>query len=707
MTCTCVRTTEKKQYLAAHRIVALFFSIVGFVIYANTFDAPTHYDDYRVFVTRDFSNFLQKNAFSSTRFVADLTFAFNKWLSGPEVFSYHLVNLLIHVFSAFLVYQLLFQILSFAKSRNSPNWFHSNEVSKFGLPPVTDFQFWAGFFGGLIFLIHPLSTQTVTYITQRYTSLATLFYLVSIVAYLRARDLTLHWESEERMVAAKHPFLKLRHLIWYSLAIVTAVLAMYTKEMSLTLPLMLVLIEFFFVQPNLEDVGKRTLYLLPLLATGLIIPYYHLPLLNSPSTPSVEPSILPSWGQDYLTRRTYLLSQLGVIWNIYLRLLVFPYGQSIEHDFFVSDRLLNPITLGAFIGLLSLVLFALATLRKYPLVAFGFVWFFVTISVTSSIIPNVIFVAEHRTYLPMVGLAFLAAGIYKYARSPRLFWSVAIPIALVFSTLTSMRNFAWNDDLTLWGEALKKAPDLDRPYNLSAMALHKAGRLDEAISMYKKVISMPRDPFKRTEVDKLFASHNLPSVYVDKHMYEDAHRSFRELIDLYGDHTEIGYFSLATVYFNLGGLYAKEKKYEKALDAYQRGLEIIPYEDKRLMSYGLTNIGWVLSLLERYGKAEIALKEAIHHNPRAAKAYLQLGILYSRYSFKRAETIECYTRYLALEPNPPFRQELLLRINALEREPNGEMNSNTLSEDHYDLKRLTPLSLNDPELVDLENCYPP
>jgi tetratricopeptide (TPR) repeat protein len=704
MVCNCEFIPEKKkQYVTAHRMVVLFFLIVGFVIYANTFDVPTHYDDYQVFVYRDFDNFLQEFAFSSTRFIADLTFAFNKWLSGPEVFSYHVVNLVIHVCAAFLVYQLLFQILSFPTSSNSLNRPSSNKESTRALPPMTDLHFWPSFFGGLIFLVHPLATQAVTYLTQRYTSLATLLYLASIVFYLKARGITLQWNRQNHKFDFKQSFFKLRHLCWYSLAIVMAVFAMFTKEMSLTLPVILVLIEFFFVQPNVENAGNRILYLLPLLATGLIIPYFHLPFLHPLTDPSASTRILPSWGQDSLTRRTYFLSQLSVIWNIYLKLLVFPYGQSIEHDFFVASSLLHPLTLGAFLGLLSLVIVALASLKKYPLIGFGFIWFFVTVSVTSSIIPNVIFVAEHRVYLPMVGLSFLAAGIYKYSKRPRLFWSVAIPISLVFSALTFERNFTWKDDLTLWGEALKKAPELSRPYNLYGMALHRSGRLDEAIAMYNKVISMPRDPFKRTDLDKLFAMHNLPIVFADQYMYEDAFHSYRELIDLYGDHIQIDDFSLATVYFNVGGLYARENKFEKALNEYQKGLEVIPHEDKRLMSYGLTNIGWVLSRLDRYKKAETALRKAMLFNPRAAKAYLQLGNLYSRFSSKWPEAVACYKRFLELETHPPFRRELLAKIRELEQ----KMISGDLTEDTRERLRRTSLSLINPKIGDLDDYDPP
>jgi tetratricopeptide (TPR) repeat protein len=707
MNCSPDHTIDKSRYSSTHRIVCLFFFIVGFFIYANTFDASIHYDDHHVFANRDFDNFLQERAFTNTRYVANLTFAFNQWLSGPEVFSYHMVNLIIHVCSAFLVYQLLFQILCFPGNRRTAQRSSLNKVSKFALPHLNDLYFWPAFFGGLIFLIHPLGTQAVTYLTQRNASLATLFYIASIVSYLQARRITLYWQPGRDKIDLPHPFFRPRHLCWYSLSVMTAVLAMYTKEQSLTLPAVLVLIEFFFVQPNLENAGKRALYLLPLLATGLIIPYHHLPFFHPPSAPGDVARILPSWGQDYLTRSTYFLSQLGVIWNIYLKLLVLPHGQSIDHDFFVSDSLLHPITLGAFIGLLGLTIIAVLTLKRYRLVAFSIVWFLVTVSVTSSVIPNMIFVAEHRVYLPMVGLSFLVAGIYKYSKRPRLFWSMAIPIVLSLSTLTFMRNFAWKDDLTLWGDALKKAPALSRPYNNYAVALRNAGRLDEAIVTYNKVLAMPIEPFKSGQGEKLLALHNLPHVYVDKGEYQEALRRYEALIALYGEETEKGTFSLATVYFHMGNMFASSKDYDKALEFYQKALEIFPIGNRRLKSHTLTNLGWLLTLLERNDKAEKALKKAVRCNPGAAKAYIQLGNLYSKYPAKRAETVACYKRFLALEPRPPFRQELLAKISELESELDQEIISGDVTEDTHERIRRAYLSLIKPEIGDLDDYDPP
>jgi tetratricopeptide (TPR) repeat protein len=501
---------------------------------------------------------------------------------------------------------------------------------------------------------------------------------------------------------------------------------------------MLILVEFLFVQPNLKNVGKRSLYLLPLLATGLIIPYWHLPafhgpqatadvvrtlpLLDGPQATANVIKILPSWGQHNLTRSTYFFSQLGIIWNTYLKLLVFPHGLSIEHDFLVSNSLLQPITFAACLGLLSLAVTAVATLKNHRLVAFGIIWFFVTISVTSSVIPNNIFVAEHRVYLPMIGLSFLTAGIYSYWKKPRLFWSIAIPIVLLLSTLTFMRNLVWQDDVTLWRDALAKAPDLSRPYNNYAVALTRAGRFDEAIAVYKKVLVMQNEPFKRSDMEKLLALNNLPKVYADKGMYQEALRRYQALIGHFeektiidplsqetvyigtgGKKTVIDPFSLASVYLAMANVFAEAKQYEKALDAYQQGLELIPYNNKRLRSHALTNLGWLLSLLERDDKAEAALKKAIQCNQRAARAYLQLGTLYSRYPLRKAETVACYKRYLALEPHSPFRQELLAKIRELEQ----EMISGDVTEDKHERIRRASLSLIEPKQDNLNDYDPP
>ena len=491
----------KSQYSTAHRIVFLFFLIAGLAIYSNTFDVPPQYDDGGVFAHQSIDDMLDRCKLSNWRVIAQVTFTFNHWLSGTDVWSYHIFNLIVHVCTAFLVYQLLFQIMLLTdRAEKVPACGCSNDLSSPTLPPSSDTIFWASFLGALFFLVHPLTTQAVTYIARRYNSLAALFYVASVVCYLKARYIVWMRQGESSAVPFVDIFFNLRHLCWYSLSFGAAVLAMLTKEISITLPVVLVLIEFLLVQCDLKDVRRRVIYLLPLLATIFIIPYYHLVVHSDYLERTARKKFLPIGAEEkYLSRRVYFFSQLGIIWSIYLRLLVLPLGQNVEHDFFVSDGLCHPTTLGAFIGLICLLSIAALIVKRHRLLAFGIFWFIVTISVSSSIFTSKILVAEHRVYLPMVGLAFVIAGIYRYIKRPRRFWVVIVPIMLILSTLTFMRNSLWKDKLTLWGDALKKSPGMGRPHNNYAAALHKAGRLDEAIAICEKVLAMPDKPYKMSD----------------------------------------------------------------------------------------------------------------------------------------------------------------------------------------------------------------
>ncbi|MBW2075364.1 MAG: tetratricopeptide repeat protein [Deltaproteobacteria bacterium] len=692
-------------------MVLFFFLAIGLAIYSNTFNVPPHYDDRHVFVDSTFQDILNRCTLAgkraNTRVIAELSFAFNYWLAGPDVLGYHIVNLLIHVCTAFLVYHLLFVILCLCKANKTSGG--SDPLNRGGIPLfplLNDTRFWPAFFGALIFLAHPLATQSVTYISQRYTSLATLFYVAAVVCYLKARSMILcgaTHRADHKITAhgvrntaeRRHPaisskdtstatkgigcrreavfltpdaeqlphkklFFSMNHLAWYTLSVLTATLAMLTKEMALTLPVVLVLIEFFFVQHDLKGPGKRLLYLLPLLMTGLIIPYVHLVVLKAPNLDAITESVsgmdklLPRWAPEQLTRQTYFFSQLGIIWGIYLRLLVWPFGQNIEHDFHVSSSLFDNTTLVACLGIMMLAAFALWVYRRSRLISLGILWFFVTLSVTSSIIPNKIFVAEHRVYLSMIALAFIIADIYRYTKRPRLFWSIAIPIIVTLAILTFMRNRIWQDELTLWADAIKKSPGLSRPYNNYGEALHKAGRLDEAIAAYKKVLAMPYIPLKTGAGHNPIAMHNLGVAYAEKGMYEEALKYYQAVIEQAPD-------SAANTYFNMGNLFRRLKQYGKAIQAYQKSLEINPQN-----ACTCTNLGGVWMSLEMYDDAEAVLKKAVRLNPRTAEAYLSLGSLYSLNPLKRKEAVAHYRRYLALRPNTPLREKVLEKIRRLE-----------------------------------------
>jgi tetratricopeptide (TPR) repeat protein len=394
----------------------------------------------------------------------------------------------------------------------------------------------------------------------------------------------------------------------------------------------------------------------------LIIPLNHLPVLKASDTASMVQAItnpdkiLPRWAErGYLSRRTYFFSQVGIIWSIYLRLLVWPWRQNIEHDFFVSDGLLHTTTLMASLGILSLLAVAALTIKRHRLLGFGILWFFVTLSITSSVIPNTVFVAEHRVYLPMIGLSLSVAGICSDLRRVRIFWSLVIPSILLLSALTFMRNQVWKDDLTLWADALEKSPNMSRPYVNYARALQGLGRLEESMALYEKVLTMPAVPYKSDIMHKLYALGNLGTAYAEKGMDQEALKCYQAAARMTAP------LHASDLYFNMGNSFAKIKQYPEALDAYQKAIENNPSNYR-----AYTNLGWVLMILDKHDEAEAALKKALKYNRHSAETHLNLATLYSKDPDKRAEAITHYKRYLTLEPDSNLRERVGYDIERLE-----------------------------------------
>src|SRR3990167_1682233 len=221
--------------------VMVVFFLLGLLTYSNTFHSPFHFDDEiaieRNPAIRNLSSITPIFKAFNTRFTAGLSFAFNYWLGGLNVFSYRLFNILIHVTSSYLVYILV--ILLFRTPQLAAHY-----LSRFSrMMAVTS---------GLIFLVHPVQTEAVVFLTQRTTLLASVFYLAALIFYLQAR------------LNASRFFL--------AASFATAVLAVFSKEFTATLPLMIALIEFCFLRPSRINPAKRALMILPFFLVIFLIP---------------------------------------------------------------------------------------------------------------------------------------------------------------------------------------------------------------------------------------------------------------------------------------------------------------------------------------------------------------------------------------------------------------------------------------------------
>ncbi|TAN60572.1 hypothetical protein EPN18_08220, partial [bacterium] len=454
----------------ARRLLPLFLIPIGLAVYLYALRAPFVYDD-RMYIT---DNLQIKNLWnfanlSGTRYLGFLSFALNYRFSGLTPFDFHLVNVVIHIVNSYLVFELvncLFDALSLKgfivpSKNNKP---HLSAAAGFGV--------------ALVFLVHPIQTQAVTYVTQRFTSLAVLFYLASIVFYVKARL---------RAASGGSGYGGAWGLVMYAASIISAVFAMKTKEISFTLPFAITMCEVMFFSAG-SGGHKRFIRLIPFYFLLLIIPLTLLAQGAAQYGSSIDDITdelrkLQLSEASELSRVEYFLTEFSVIVT-YIRLLFAPIGQSIDYYYPFSKSFFEVRVYLPFFALLALLLSALYVLRRSyasknsfgALYSFGIFWFFLTLSVESSVIPIQDAIFEHRVYLPSVGFITAFAGVVFYASSKALQWlgRLVNPVAVgaVFLVLAALplsvaafeRNFIWTDEFLLLGDAIAKNPLKARLY---------------------------------------------------------------------------------------------------------------------------------------------------------------------------------------------------------------------------------------------------
>jgi len=551
----------------------LVIAVLPILCYSNTFHVPFVFDGMDQIrdnpVVHGLSNFFDNNqgyAFNKNRFVCFFTFALNYSLGGLNVTGYHLLNLAIHIVNALLVYALI--RLTF----RTPFLREYADSSKVPL---------LAFVVSLLFACHPLQTQAVTYIYQRLASLGTLFYLLSVVSYLQARlrlgtpDASGGTDTFGNQGEAKSG--RIWTVLWFAGSLLSAVLAMKTKEFSVTLPFMVILFEFSFFRGEWR---QRFLYLLPLLLTIPIVPMsVFLPgFTGAPAAPGLSPAAETSNHllsivneqfrvQTTLPRWDYLLTQFRVIVT-YLRLLILPVNQNLDYDYPVYS---NFFTLPVLLSLLLLAaLFALAvyfywrTRQSCPrplaaecrLIGFGIFWFFMTLSVTSSVIPIADVIYEHRLYLPFFGVAAAVATsfawIFKHISMKIGFGIPALLTALVicgFGVATYQRNQVWRNKITLWRDVAAKSPGKVRPFNNLGSALNEDGRFPEAISVLSRAIEIKPDHPE--------AWYNLGRSYILTERYPKAIPLLEKAIRLKPDYVE--------AYINLAAALNRQRRFDETI----------------------------------------------------------------------------------------------------------------------------------------------
>jgi len=571
-------------------------AFLGLLIYSNILQAPFFFDDYSSIVDNETIKNLKASFadFSNNKYLTHITFAINYAFAGLRPFSYHLVNNIIHVINAVLVYYLVvftFRTPQMLNSKLSPQFIAISSA--------------------FIFISHPVQTQAVTYIVQRSTSMATMFYLLSLVTY-----------SKWRLIIDQKPTDKGRrsgfnysNIMVYCISVVSAALAMKTKEIAFTLPIIAVLYEFsFFSKLSGSATGlglaagvsqnsnmRRFIYLFPILLTLLIIPLSMVSISASPVSSMSSEAVMQEVANltretADLTRTDYFFTQLRVI-TTYLRLLVFPVNQNFDyrytvyHSFFDLPVLLSFFVILSIVGL-SFYLFYLSrsAIYKAPsgrphlklmllrFASFGMLWFFIALLVESSIIPIRDVIVEHRVYLPSVGFFIATTALADYfIKRSAIKRALIIFIVLALSLGAYSRNLLWKDPQKMWEDVVSKAPNNVRAYTELGAVFRDEGRYAEANAQFERAL----------EINKIYP----------------------------------------LTYYNLGDIQYKLGDYDEALKYFQKTLTCAPLLPQ-LYTDTLNSMGMTYSEMGDAVKAVSAFKEAIRRYPAVISSYNNLGRQY-------------------------------------------------------------------------------
>ncbi len=509
----------------------IFLAGLVFLVYSSNLDGPFIFDDSRIqnnphlHITNLSLKNLIKAGFESspsTRPVSYITFALNYYFHGFQTQGYHLVNIIIHALTAVLLYLLIKTTL--------------------GLPPLHSrySKWWLPFAAALIWAVHPLQTQSVTYIIQRMNSLSAMFYIMSLYLYARGRLATGTGKKWTLFIGA----------------ILAGLFALGSKETAATLPFFIFLYEFYFFQDMDFKWLKRQIipaFLILLTIMLLVLLYLGLNPLES---------ILAGYSsRDFTLLQRVLTEYRVMIFYISLFLLPHPARLNLDHHFALSTGLFSPVsTLISVSILIFLFVAALASARKYRLISFCLLWFLGNLIIESSVIGlEIIF--EHRNYLPsmMLTLLFLILTL-PILRNKWLQIAFICSVVLLLSYWTFERNRVWNDKITLWGDCVAKSPGKARPHNNLGVALKDKSRLDEAVTHFTTTIQL--DP-KFTE-----AYNNLGNTYMLLGKPNEAIENYKTALDIEPGNP--------TVHGNLGTALTNRWQLEEALFHYKEAVRLNP-----------------------------------------------------------------------------------------------------------------------------------
>ncbi len=506
--------SETAKY--AFTFISLFLSLI--IIYGNSFQCDWHLDDFANIVynpnvriqSLSLEN-IKKTFYGRSsdqtkinRPLSYLTFALNYHISGTNVLGYHVVNFAIHYIASIFLFLLIYNTLQL------PLLHERYRKTAYAIALLSVF-FWA---------THPIQVPAVTYIVQRMTSMAGMFYIMALYFYLKGRI--------ANETAKQTGF--------FVLCGIAGIFSFASKENALMLPVSLFLYDLFLIQGvSRHNVRKNLkIAIIPLLII-LAVSFYYVDM----------GSILSGYKYRPFTLVERLLTEPRVI-LFYISLLLYPLSSRLTllHDIEISSSLFTPwTTLPAIVIISALIVIAIIISKKKPLIAYCILFFFVNHLIEGSIIPlELIF--EHRNYLPSI-FFFVPVAIVSVSVLDFFAYKKSIQCIMVFTIIsllaayghtTHIQNSMYSHSVTLWNDNISKYPNLHRPHHNLGRAFLIAGFYKEGLLEMEKAFNA-RSVSRTTQKFKTY--YNLGIYYFSQNQYDKALSNFFKVLDYLPDNPKI------------------------------------------------------------------------------------------------------------------------------------------------------------------------
>jgi tetratricopeptide (TPR) repeat protein len=489
----------------------------------------------------------------------------------PKVTVFHISNLLYHILAGFIAFLLTLEILSLAA-------FRKNKI-------IQENKVLIALFTAFIFVAHPIQTQAVTYVVQRMAVLAGLFYMWSVLLYIRGRNAHLKENAEKKWV----PY------AFYAGAFIAGTFGFLSKQNAITFPVAFILAEILFIRNSEEKIDRRFLGIFSAAVAVIII--LGLTLNGLPRE------------FDKISRSEYLYTQFRVMVK-YWQLLFLPVNQHLDYYFTVSTSLWGVKELASLAAiLLTLALGVWLFMKKWFVASFAIFWFYLTLSLESSIIPIRDVIFEHRLYIAVFGFGFAISYLAFYFLSPKNGKYPIIGLSmltLIYIGASINRNNVWENPYTLWSDSVKKSPKRERSWYW--LASYYAGEKDQENAMKCYDTSIKNNPgfplayngrgnLKKETGDyegalkdydiaiRLNPSYNI--AFYNRGIVNAALNKLEKAIEDYNKSIEYGNNSSA-VYYNRGNAKRRNKDFASAIEDYNMAIRLEPTGALSYFNRGLT-----------------------------------------------------------------------------------------------------------------------